>query len=629
MTLPNLLEHIAAAEPDAPAQFSKDAQGVFAPRSFRELLAEVDRFAAGLLGLGVTRGDRVGLIAENRAEWLVCDLGVLSVGAIDVPRGNDATIDELRFILSTSATGVCVVENQTQLAKVAEVASAVPGLTSIIVMDSTFQKPSGTKVKVLAYAEVVERGKTALAENPTLVSDIRDQGHEDDTATIIFTSGTTGEPKGVVLTHANFMYQVRNVPGRIEVGQGDIWLAVLPVWHSFERIMQYVALGTASALAYSKPVGQIMLADLQAIKPTWMASVPRIWEAVRAGVLKNVKKGSAVTRALFAFFIAVGGTHAHLNNLLRGRLPRFGRRSRLLDAMVALLPWLLLWPAKALGDALVFGKIRARLGGNFRAGISGGGALPGAVDRFFSAAGILLLEGYGLTETAPVICVREQRHPVPGTVGPGLGDNTEIKIVAEDGATLKPGKQGTVHVRGPQVMVGYYNRQDLTDAVIDSDGWLDTGDLGVLTHDGELAITGRAKDTIVLLGGENVEPAPIEERIRESEFIAQAMVVGQDQKYLSALLVPDFEALNTWAEAAGVQARDRALVGDPATRDHIRAEIDALVNSQAGFKLFEKIGRFAILDQAFEIGAELSAKQEIKRHVIADKYAQQIQELYR
>jgi long-chain acyl-CoA synthetase len=630
MTLPLLLENIAATYPDNTAQLSKDSQGVFHPRSWQQLVAEVDAFAAGLRSLGVTRGDHVGLVSENRAEWFVSDLAIMSIGAIDVPRGNDTTPQELSFILGFADVRTVIVENQTQLEKLLSIADGLKELARIIILDSLPQEKIKHRrsITLTDYRSVVEEGLKRLEDSPDQIRDERAQGDGDDTATIIFTSGTTGEPKGVMLSHNNFLHQVQNVPLLIHVGPDDIWLCVLPVWHSFERIMQYVSMGRGSALAYSKPIGKIMLEDFQKVRPTWMASVPRIWEAIRAGIYRNVNKQSVVSRSLFHFFVAVGGRWASLRDMFFGRLPRFRRRLRILDATVAAIPLLLLTPLKLLGDLLVFRKIRAKLGGRFQAGISGGGALPSQVDRFFSAAGILLLEGYGLTETAPVLGVRAQDHPVPGTVGP-VFPGTEVRIVDEQGADLPPGTQGRVLARGPQVMKGYYKRQDLTDGMIGPEGWLDTGDLGMLTWDNEIKITGRAKDTIVLLGGENVEPAPIEEKLRESEYIAQAMVVGQDQKFLAALIVPDFEALEAWAQSESVLASEReGMVQESSVRQLINQEIARLVNAQSGFRSFEQVNRFAILAKDFAVGEELSAKQEIKRHVIVERYQKEIEKLF-
>lgn len=632
ITIPQLLQNIVHQYPDHTAQLIKDDDGVFHPRTWQELRIIVDRFAVGLQTIGATRGCHIGLISENRAEWFVADLATMTIGAADVPRGNDATPEELAFILGVTETSIVCVENEAQRRKVEELIPKLPALRYLVQLDDRFslsEAPStNDQVTIMNYSDLVTAGARALEEAPERIETERDLGSEHDTATIIFTSGTTGEPKGVMLSHRNFLHQVQNVPKLINVGPDDIWLCVLPVWHSFERIMQYVAMGRGSALAYSKPIGKIMLEDFQKVRPTWMASVPRIWEAIRAGIYRNVKKQSATSQRLFAFFVAVGGTWASLRDMFTGRLPRFRRRVRIFDALVAGIPLLLLTPLKLLGDLLVFKKIRARLGGRFAAGISGGGALPTHVDRFFSAAGILLLEGYGLTETAPVLGVRAQDHPVPGTVGP-VFPGTEVRIVGEDGAILGPGKQGVVFARGPQVMKGYYKRPDLTSQILTKDGWIDTGDLGMLTWDNELKITGRAKDTIVLLGGENIEPAPIEEKLRASEYIAQAVVLGQDQKFLAALIVPEFDALEAWAESEQliVSSRD-ALVEDPSVHHLYNQIVSSMINPQNGFKSFEQVYRFRVLSEEFAVGEELSAKQEIKRHVIADKFSKEIDQLF-
>jgi long-chain acyl-CoA synthetase len=633
-TLPKLLKQITQEHPTIAVQYMKNADGTFTPRSYQEFFDEVQKYAAGLKQIGIARGDHVGLISENRPEWLVTDLAVLSIGAVDVPRGNDSMAQELGFILGFSECQTVAVENAEQLIKILTVRSEIVSLKQFIVLDPAFDpealkaKADLSGLKITTYAEVIAAGTAALAKAPDDILNDIEKGGEQDLATIIFTSGTTGEPKGVMLTQKNFMFQVGCVPDRIDVTPGDIWLSVLPVWHSFERILTYVALGTASALAYSKPIGQIMLADFQTVRPQWMASVPRIWEAVRAGVYRNVKSAGGIKLVLFNFFVGVGGTHMKLTNLIRGLAPDFKKRSRFLDAVVAFIPWLLLLPLKLLGKALVFGKITEKLGGRFIAGISGGGALPPAVDAFFGAAGVLLLEGYGLTETAPVLALRQQRGPVPGTVGTML-DETECKILAEDGTVLPPGEMGLICVRGPQVMRGYYNRPEVTASVLDDDGWLNTGDLGMLTHRGELKLTGRAKDTIVLLGGENIEPLPIEQKITESEFIDTAVVVGQDQKYLGALLIPNREAVERYADENHVPYDEWTdLCTNTATLELLQAEVNSQVNAKSGFRGFERIFRIAVIRDPFEIGVELSAKQEVKRHVIAEKHRDKLDALF-
>ncbi|MFO8063698.1 MAG: AMP-dependent synthetase/ligase [Spirochaetota bacterium] len=684
-TIPHLLQQIKTDYPDTPAQYVKDDAGVFHPRTYQQLYREVLAFALALRELGVTRGDHVGLISENRAEWFVSDLAILSLGAADVPRGNDSMPGELKYILSFAGCKIVIVENAVQLTKVAGVIDELPALQTIIVLERHYDeetlrsesREALSNVQVTLYSDLIETGRKALGDGgaeasaaasgdassrrsegaETIEAEIA-RGEADDTATIIFTSGTTGTPKGVVLSHHNFLHQVSCTPDILNVAPGDIWLAVLPVWHSFERIIQYLALGSASALAYSKPVGKIMLADFAGVRPQWMGSVPRIWESVRSGIVKKVRAEGGAKWALFRFFVAVGGAHKHAEDLLMARVPDFKRRSRIVDALVAFLPWLVLKPLALLGSALVFGKIKARLGGRFVAGISGGGALPQAVDQFFAAAGILLLEGYGLTETAPVLAVRRQHRPVPGTVGSLLRD-TECQIRDEHGHALPPGNQGIVFVRGPQVMSGYYNEPERTAEVLSSDGWFNTGDLGMLTHRGELKITGRAKDTIVLRGGENIEPQPIEQKLRESELIDQAVVLGQDQKFLGALIVPNAEALRqaleeteagtsrgaeavespggtlseaatpTTAETAGTEdAELAALIKKPAARTVIEREVAELVSGKHGFRGFEQITRLLIVADQFQIGDELSAKQEVKRHVINERYAAEIAQLF-
>ena len=629
-TIPQLLRNMATEHGDVAAQMSRQNGGAFASRSYRALYDDVQVVAAGLQGLGVARGSHVGLVSENREEWFVSDLAILSLGAADVPRGNDSTAEELAFILGLPECAVAIVENQAQLEKVAGIAreERLPALRHLILMEGEIAPEPVAGVAGHTFSAIRAAGARALESDGGAIDREVDAGSADDTATIIFTSGTTGEPKGVMLTHENFLYQVRQVPTRIELEPGDIWLCVLPVWHSFERIVQYIALGSATTLAYSKPIGKVMLADMAEIRPKWMASVPRIWEAVRAGIYRNIKAQGGAKEVLFTFFVAVGGAHKRLSDMLRGLVPDFSRRSRALDTVVAFLPWLLLSPLKALGNALVFGKIKARLGGRFVAGVSGGGALPPAVDAFFGSAGVLLLEGYGLTETAPVLAVRHQRRPVPGTVGEML-DRTECSIRDEDGRELPRGEMGVIHVRGPQVMQGYYQRPEMTAAVLDADGWLNTGDLGMLTHRGELKITGRAKDTIVLLGGENIEPLPIEQKLQESEYIERAVVVGQDQKYLAALICPSVDAITAYADENHVPYMETEdLLEQEAIRELIDGEVGSLVSRRTGFKGFELIYRNALIPDDFEVGRELSAKQEVKRHVVSERYRRVIEGLF-
>jgi long-chain acyl-CoA synthetase len=619
--------------PDIVMQYSKDANNVFQPTSYKELQEEIGALAAGLASIGLSRGDRIGLIADNRREWLISDLAILGLGAADVPRGCDATEGELTYILSWSECVITILENEKQLAKIVAHKSEMPGLKKAVLFDAAspevLKSAQSAGLEVMMFAEVFKAGKARRAAAPGEYEAEAAKGKKGDVATIIYTSGTTGEPKGVMLSHGNFLHQTDVLPRIVDFKKGDIWLSVLPVWHSFERILQYVIISMSDTIAYSKPIGAVLLPDLQAIKPQWMASVPRIWESVKDGVFKSIRQAGGSKKALFGFFVGIGKSFAYFRNMMLGLLPNFGNRIRVLDIIISIIPLILLAPLRGLGEVLVFKKIKAKLGGKFKAGVSGGGAMPASVDVFFDAIGVQVLEGYGLTETAPVIALRPQHHPVMGTVGPAI-DGTEFKILDEAGKDVGLCKKGVVYVKGPQVMLGYYKKPEMTAKVLGKDGWLNTGDLGMMTTSRFLKLTGRAKDTIVLLGGENIEPTPIEQRICDSQYVKQAVVLGQDQHFLVALIVPDQDYVTAWAKENNISFGDYdALLAQPEVKELIDYEINQAVNQKTGFKSFERIFRFELLKDPFEPGKELSAKQEVKRHAVAEIYKKQIARLFK
>ncbi len=634
-TIPQTFAHIVNQYPAYAVQMSKDKQGVFTSVSYSELSSEVNSLAASLAKRGVKRGDLIGLISDNRSEWLASDLAILTLGAADVPRGRDAMPYEISFILSVTEARFCFVENAVQLRKIVNLLDKLPDLKHLIVMDQEFSGEMAEDIvvpqgfEILLYRSLIQEGRELLNDRniTQYIEEERRKGTVDETATIIFTSGTTGDPKGVILTHKNFAYQLEAVPKLIkQLAPGQRWLSVLPVWHSFERILQYVIISNASTIAYSKPLASVLLADLVAVNPQWMGSVPRIWEAVKAGVFASMKNKSPVAKGLFAFFVQVARLYSRNKDLLLGEVATFQKHNRLFDILRSFLPTILLYPLYKLGDKLVFSKVKQKLGRNFIAGVSGGGSLSEGVDLFFASIGIKLLDGYGLTESAPVVAIRPLAHGVKRTITALEG--TEVRIVDEEGNEVKPGQKGVVMIRGPQVMKGYYKRQDLTDRVLSKDGWLDTGDLGMWTHNGEFAICGRAKDTIVLSGGENLEPVPIEAKLCESEFIESAVVLGQDQKYLGALIVLNKKRIEEYLTEKQIPYLADKLASMKEVKELIEKTVGEIVNSKHGFKSFEHIVRFHLLAKSFEVGKELSAKQELKRFEIQKLYQNEIKELF-
>jgi len=630
-TLPKRYREVFARNRDLPISLSKNRNGVFEPLSYGEAWRRIRTLAFGLKSLGISRGDHVGIMSDNRTEWILTDIALLCLGAADVPRGSDSTADEMAYILHHADCRFAFAENRIQAEKILSKRANLPLLEMLVLFDGSqieSLKEAADGVKILQFDEVHARGEREAAADPGFFDREIDMGKTDDLATIIYTSGTTGEPKGVMLHHRSFLFQIEAVPSRLHLQAGQVFFSVLPFWHSFERAVEYYVLDSGASIAYSKPIGKIMLEDMEKVRPQWMTSVPRIWEGVKSAIFRKVNSEGGAKKIVFHFLVAVGEFYSLLKNMILGRLPQFQRRNRIIDIVTAIIPFLIVAPLKGLGDILVFKAIKEKLGGRFIVGVSGGGALPPHVDRFFEAAGIKLLEGYGLTEAGPILGVRKQDAPVPGTGGPLL-PGVEYSVRTEEGAVLQPNRKGVLHVRSPQVMLGYYKRPEETAKVL-KDGWLDTGDLAVFTYGGECKIVGRQKETIVLLGGENIEPTPIEETLVQSEFIEQAMVVGQDKKFLGALIVPNLDKLESFAaqkEIAYVAREDLLFI--PEIQEQIHDEIQSLVNPKKGFKTFERIFRFKLLPKKFEVGRELTQTMKIRRNVVNELYKHEIASLFK
>ncbi len=638
--LPLLLKRKAELFPDMTLQAVKNKSGVFVKYSYSQVYQHVIELAYSLKKLGVKKGDHIGFISDNRREWLISDFAILTLGACDVPRGCDSMGVEIRFILDFADCEISIFENARQLAKVLEKIEECPKLKTAILFDydndEIIRQAEDAGIKVVNYHFLESEGASLSKDDWKEIETIMASVSREELATIIFTSGTTGTPKGVQLTHDNFIAQNEAAPDALKLMErGDLWLTVLPIWHSFERAFVYLVITMEGGFAYSKPVASLMLSDMTMIQPQWMNAVPRLWEAVAQGLFREVKKQNSINQFKFNFFVALGKWYYHAKEHLCGLTCRFTWWPRLLERLFGLVPFILLWPFHFIGEHLLYKKIRAKFGGKMRAAISGGGALQPNTEDFYHAIGFKLLEGYGLTEASPVISVKNSKKPRSNNVGKPF-KSFEIRIAREEdgqvvpGTSLKPGKKGLLLVKGRQVMKGYYKRPDVTAQVIDEEGWLNTGDLAMVSYDGEIKIVGRAKDTIVLLGGENIEPAVIEKAVNASPYVERTCVLGQDKKYVAALIVPDQANVIAFAEENNIFYDNwENLLETNEIQNLFKSEIDNLVCAKTGFRACERLFNFKLLDHSFELGKEINAKQEMVRPKINQIYKKEINWLFK
>ena len=553
----------------------------------------VEEVSLGLRALGLERGDRAALLSENRPQWAFADMATLCAGAIDVPIYPTLTASQVLYILKDSEARLAFVSTPAQAAKVMEVRSQAPALRHVIGMEQGASFPPG----VTTLEEVRAKGRAPLEARPTAVRESAAQVKAADLATIIYTSGTTGDPKGVMLTHANIVFDVTASTAAFDgLDQHDVALSFLPLCHIFERMAEYLMLHHGVTIAYAEGVDQVV-ANLAEVRPTLMCSVPRFYEKVNVRVREKVAKDPPWRQRLFAWALEVGGEY------FRHRVERTS-------------PSPALRMKHAIADRLVFKKIRGRVGGRIRVFVSGGAPLAREVAEFFGAAGLPILEGYGLSETSPVIAVNLPDAMRPGTVGrpiPGV----EVKI-APDGEIL---------TRGPHVMMGYFRKPEATAAAIDADGFFHTGDIGHLDPDGFLVITDRKKDLIVTSGGKKVAPQPIENRLKANPLIGEIVIVGNRRNFPAALVVPNFEALGAWAREKGVPfTSHEELIQRPEVVALYERAIEEMTPDLAQF---EKIKKIALLPREFTLEAgELTPTLKVKRRVVEEKFKDVIDRLY-
>jgi long-chain acyl-CoA synthetase len=557
-----------------------------------EFRTAVEELSMGLRSLGVDKGDRVAILSENRPEWAIADLATLAAGAADATIYATLTPAQVLYILNDSESKVLFVSNATQAAKVAEVRAQARYLKHVIRMDPA--PLEGT----LLFDDLRAQGRAALAADKGAVRKRAQEVRASDLATLIYTSGTTGDPKGVMLTHANL---VSNVLGAARVvtwfTPDDVCLSFLPLCHSFERTAGHnFMLYVGATIAYAESVEKVP-ENMGDIRPTVMCSVPRLYEKMYARVNEKVAGDPPLRQKIFRWAVGVG-RRAFAHQVARTR------------------PGIFLKLELAVADKLVFSKIRERTGGRLRVFVSGGAPLAREIAEFFGAAGLLVCEGYGLTETSPVITCNRPDWIKPGTVGLPL-DDVEVKI-AEDGEIL---------ARGPNIMKGYFKKPEATAEAIDPDGWFHTGDIGVLDKDGFLVITDRKKDILVTSGGKNIAPQPIENTIKTNRFFAEVVMIGNKRNYPAALVVPNFEVLEKWAREKGIAAGSREeLLRKPEVVGHYQKLVNELTPDLAQF---EKIKKIALLGKDFTIEAgELTPTLKVKRRVVEEKYKPLIDGMY-
>jgi long-chain acyl-CoA synthetase len=565
--------------------------GAWVALSFADLLNQVQAFSVGLVELGVRPGDRVAILSENRPEWAVTDFACLAARCADVPVYPTLPAHQIEYILRDSGAVAVCCSSAAQLAKITEIRGTLPALKTIVVYDE-----AAATGGALGYEAVLARGRAALGKYPSWRTDAL-AVTPDDLATLIYTSGTTGDPKGVMLTHGNITSNVVAGVQVLDLRPTDECLSFLPLSHIFERMAGHYCMTHKGAIINYATSIEAVSVEMGELRPTVVISVPRLYEKIYARVLENAMAGSPLKQKIFLWAKRVGEAWADLT--VEGKPIPVGMGVQYRVAY-----------------ALVFSKLAARVGGRLRFFASGGAPLSADIARFFWAAGLPIMEGFGLTETSPVITVNwfgRARFGSVGKVLPGI----EVKIAAD----------GEILTRGPNVMKGYFNKPEATAEVMSAGGWFHTGDIGELDADGFLKITDRKKDIIVTAGGKNIAPQPIESLVKTNPFVLSAVMIGDKRKYPIMLVVPNMEPLRKWAEAEGMKGRtDTALLSDIVVHNKLTGEIKKTLRELAQYEMPKK---FLILDRDFTIEAgELTPTLKVKRRVVEKIHQERIEELF-
>lgn len=584
--------------------------------SYEKLFEDVLVLSRAFKAKKITKNSKVMFVCDNRYEWMVTDLALVSLGAIGIPRGCDTPSQELAFILNHSGAEFFIVENEQMYQRYEAILPA--SLEAIFIVEA----PSVHSFlsNLYSYQDILKDRAIHTDEIEAFIQS-KEALDEEDIVTIIYTSGTTGTPKGVPLSHKNIMYNVREIPPLINLESTDVWVSILPSWHIFERAAEYVALSGGCCTVYSTI--KTFAADLEEYKPTIVATVPRLWESMYTKINTTLEKTDVKKAKIFKKLIAISIAYNRALRVLNDELPCFKKPSFFFtckEKTVAFLSCFLLYPLNIFAKKKL-ALVQEKFGGRLRLAVSGGGALPDFLDAWIDAIGIRIVNAYGMSECAPVISGRALQCNTFSTLGPPV-EGTTLKIVNKEGDQLGAGEIGEIWVKGDQVMHGYYDNAEENAKSFSEDGFFKTGDLGKLTLKGELVITGRSKEIIVLANGENVDPSRIESTISMLPFISDAILVGHSKKGLGALIVPDFEKLKEYVAFHFDKAVNtiEQVMEDKQVIAKIKGEMNDLLHQKEGFKPFEKLQNIHFLEQEFSVGEELTNTLKKKRHVIEKKY---------
>ena len=594
--------------------------------SYRDLIRQIEQFASGLQALGIQPQAKIALFADNSPRWFIADQGIMTSGAVDVVRSSGADWQELAYILENSDSTALIVENFKTLTKLSAELGNLPIGLIVLLSDESVSEDTG--IKTINYQKLLELGANQHLQ-PVKQS-------KDTLATLLYTSGTTGKPKGVMLTHGNLLHQVNYIKTVFQPQPGDKVLSILPSWHAYERAAEYFFLSQGATQVYTSI--RYFKQDLKQFQPTYMVGVPRLWESLYEGVQKLLSGQSASQQKLVKFFLKQPQRYIMAQRIANDTsLEHFNATTG--ERAIAKLKAASLYPVHALADKLVYRKIRAGIG-NIKAVCSGGGSLAKYLDDFYQTVNIDVFVGYGLTETSPITNARTPDHNVRGSAGRPLPE-TEIKIVdPQTREDLPQGERGLVLIRGGQLMQGYYQNPEATAKAIDNQGWFDSGDLGWLTPDGDLVLTGRAKDTIVLSNGENIEPQPIEDACVRSIYIDQIMLVGQDQRALGALIVPNLETLQQWVTAQNLSLKLPELNSSPesvaqsdlyhqAIINLYRNELNREIKNRPGYRADDRIAGFRFIAEPFSPDNGMMTQTfKVKRPQVMARYQSLVEEIF-